>query len=166
MKRRYFLASATAACACSPGPRPGLRVFSEPEARALNAWLDCLIPADQHPGAVDAAVLHFIDRQLTRRYRRHQPEYREALRLAHRAALQHGAESFPALPFEQRTRVLEDIEQSHPRLFNLILDHCMQGFYGSPRHGGNKDYASWRMLGVPPAPVRGRLHYIATGDQA
>ncbi len=47
----------------------------------------------------------------------------------------------------------------------MVLDHCMQGFYGSPRHGGNKDYASWRMLGVPVSPVRGRQHYTAEGDQ-
>jgi hypothetical protein len=32
----------------------------------------------------------------------------------------------------------------------------MQGYYGSPRHGGNKNWASWRMLKIPTAPVRGR----------
>jgi hypothetical protein len=34
----------------------------------------------------------------------------------------------------------------------------MMGFYGDPRHGGNKDRVAWRMLGVPDPPVRGRLH--------
>ena len=34
----------------------------------------------------------------------------------------------------------------------------MMGFYGDPRHGGNKDRVSWRMLGVPDPPIRGRLH--------
>jgi hypothetical protein len=24
----------------------------------------------------------------------------------------------------------------------------MQGFYGSPTHGGNRDEASWKMLGI------------------
>jgi hypothetical protein len=32
----------------------------------------------------------------------------------------------------------------------------MAAYYGDPRHGGNRDYASWRMLRVPVAPVRGR----------
>jgi len=32
------------------------------------------------------------------------------------------------------------------------------GFYGDPRHGGNKDRVSWRMLGVADPPIRGRLH--------
>jgi len=43
--------------------------------------------------------------------------------------------------------------------FEMVLAHTMQGFYGSPRHGGNRDYVSWTMLGVPPMPVRGREQY-------
>jgi hypothetical protein len=42
----------------------------------------------------------------------------------------------------------------------------MQGFYGNPRHGGNADFASWRMMGVPPAPVRGRLQYSIANQDA
>ena len=42
--------------------------------------------------------------------------------------------------------------------FALLRDHTMMGFYGDPRHGGNKDRVSWRMLGVPDPPIRGRLH--------
>jgi gluconate 2-dehydrogenase gamma chain len=38
----------------------------------------------------------------------------------------------------------------------------MQGFYGDPRHGGNRDRVSWKMLGVPYPPVRGRLRYDLT----
>jgi hypothetical protein len=34
----------------------------------------------------------------------------------------------------------------------------MMSFYGDPRHGGNKDRVSWKMLGVPDPPIRGRLH--------
>jgi hypothetical protein len=33
----------------------------------------------------------------------------------------------------------------------------MMGFYGDPRHGGNKDRVSWKMLGVADPPIRGRL---------
>jgi gluconate 2-dehydrogenase gamma chain len=32
----------------------------------------------------------------------------------------------------------------------------MQGFYGSPRHGGNRDYLSYRMLGIDYPQVIGR----------
>jgi hypothetical protein len=30
----------------------------------------------------------------------------------------------------------------------MVADHAMQGFYGSPAHGGNLDAASWKMLGI------------------
>ena len=44
----------------------------------------------------------------------------------------------------------------------MVVAHTMQGFYGSPRHGGNREAMSWRMLGVPDPPVRGRAPYDFT----
>ena len=38
-------------------------------------------------------------------------------------------------------------QESSP-FFQMVVDHTMQGFYGSPEHGGNKDEASWKMLGI------------------
>jgi gluconate 2-dehydrogenase gamma chain len=52
--------------------------------------------------------------------------------------------------------VLEDIENRSRVFFDLILAHTLQGFYGDPRHGGNRNMASWRMLGLACPPVRGR----------
>jgi gluconate 2-dehydrogenase gamma chain len=48
-------------------------------------------------------------------------------------------------------------QTSSADFFQLAVDHSMQGFYGDPRHGGNRDGVSWKMLGVPYPPVRGRL---------
>ena len=39
----------------------------------------------------------------------------------------------------------------------------MQGFYGDPRHGGNRDRVSWKMVGLPYPPLRGRLRNDLTG---
>jgi len=35
----------------------------------------------------------------------------------------------------------------------------MEGFYGSPRHGGNRDAVSWQMLGLAEPPPLGRAQY-------
>jgi gluconate 2-dehydrogenase gamma chain len=43
--------------------------------------------------------------------------------------------------------------------FDLLVEQTMQGFYGDPRHGGNREGTSWKMLGVPYPPIRGRLHF-------
>lgn len=50
-------------------------------------------------------------------------------------------------------------QNSPVEFFGLLVDQTMQGFYGDPRHGGNREGASWKMLGVPYPPIRGRLHY-------
>jgi gluconate 2-dehydrogenase gamma chain len=64
---------------------------------------------------------------------------------------------FASLPLARRTVLLDQFEKGeHRKAFDLVLDHSLQGYYGNPRHGGNAGFVSWRMLGVPPAPVRGR----------
>jgi gluconate 2-dehydrogenase gamma chain len=53
-------------------------------------------------------------------------------------------------------------QTSPPEVFGLVIDHTMQGYYGDPRHGGNHDGVSWKMLGLPNPPIRGRLRYDLT----
>lgn len=36
-------------------------------------------------------------------------------------------------------------------LFNHLLDNTMEGFFADPIYGGNRDMASWRMIGFPGA---------------
>ena len=60
------------------------------------------------------------------------------------------------------TRKGQSKGQSSEDFFPLILSHTMQGFYGDPRHGGNRGRVSWKMLGLPYPPIRGRLHYDLT----
>lgn len=104
--------------------------------------------------------MRFIDIQLTRKYKRHRKAYSAAISALDQLARRRHSAGFAALPFEDRTRLLAAFEKGeNSKAFNMVLDHTLQGYFGSPRHGGNQDYASWRMLGVPPMPVRGRLLY-------
>jgi gluconate 2-dehydrogenase gamma chain len=105
-------------------------------------------------------VVHYIDIQLTRKFKRHRKAYAHAISALDALAYSRHSSSFAALPFDARTELLTAFEKGeNSKAFNMVLDHTLQGYFGSPRHGGNKDYASWRMLGVPPMPVRGRLQY-------
>jgi len=132
----------------------------------MDAVAECLIPTDQDPGARQAGVLRFIDTQLTKKYKDLQAAYRSGLANLARAA----GKPFVELSPEAQTALLADLEmgKGDPSIwgsgggrptFEMWLAHTQQGFYASPRHGGNRDYASWRMVGIPPVPVRGRLHY-------
>jgi gluconate 2-dehydrogenase gamma chain len=40
-----------------------------------------------------------------------------------------------------------------------VRSHTLEGYYGAPRHGGNRGAVSWRMLGLAEPPVRGRAQY-------
>jgi gluconate 2-dehydrogenase gamma chain len=143
--------------------------FTAEEATTLDAWLECLIPADDDPGAKDAGVIHYIDRQLCRKFRRQQQAYRDGLAAVDAHARRTYSRPFASLENEKQVRMLESMEAGQgptdlwpdggKALFEMVLAHAIQGFYGPPRHGGNRDYVSWRMLGIPPMPVRGRLHY-------
>jgi len=68
--------------------------------------------------------------------------------------------AFVDLPFDQQTSVLKAVEQgkaspeiwkkvSSTEFFTLVWNHVLEGFYGSPVHGGNKNYVSWKMVGFP-----------------
>jgi gluconate 2-dehydrogenase gamma chain len=175
LPRRRFLKTTAVAVAAGPalscgGSRSPWRFFSEAEAAIVNAVCERLIPADQDPGAAWAGVVKYIDRQLTRHFKKHQTDYRAGI-----AALDRTARSLHGVPFlelsaPRQDEVLASLERDEapagvwtgirPRqFFELVLAHTMQGFYGSPRHGGNRDAVSWRMLGVPDPPLRGRLQY-------
>jgi gluconate 2-dehydrogenase gamma chain len=45
------------------------------------------------------------------------------------------------------------------QFFRLIHDHAMQGFYGSPRHGGNKNNVSYKMMRLDYPVIIGQNRY-------
>jgi gluconate 2-dehydrogenase gamma chain len=166
LQRRSFLeigltagASGALASCGRRGGGPYLRFFSAEEARTVDAICEQIIPADAHPGARQAGVVNFIDLQLTRHYRKYREVYRKGLAGVEAASRSRFGRPFTDLPFGQQTEVLTEIDKQDPEFSALIRAHTMQGFYGDPRHGGNRGELSWRMLGLPDPPVRGRLPY-------
>jgi gluconate 2-dehydrogenase gamma chain len=135
------------------------RFLTQAEGRTLEAICEQIIPADQTPGAAWAGVVNFIDRQLTGPYRRQQARYRGGLAEIDQASIGKFGKAFAALQPEQQTALLESLTGSAKRFFSTVIAHTMQGYYGDPRHGGNRDAVSWRMLGVPVIPIRGRNRY-------
>ena len=104
-------------------------------------------------------VVNFIDRQLKGPYRRQQARYRAGLAEIDQASSAKFGKPFAALQPDEQTALLESLTASAKRFFSTVIAHTMQGYYGDPRHGGNRDAVSWRMLGVPVIPIRGRNRY-------
>jgi gluconate 2-dehydrogenase gamma chain len=172
--RRAFLQAALAASAaagtgvaCSKNHSPW-RFFSVDEARCLAALCDQIIPPDQDPGASWAGVLEFIDRQLCGPYENLRTSYRRGLAGVDESSRVLYGKVFPDLESGQQIELMHRLEdgkasgaiwkeRSSAEFFGYVVDHTMQGFYGDPRHGGNRDGVSWKMLGLPYPPIRGRI---------
>jgi gluconate 2-dehydrogenase gamma chain len=137
-------------------------VLSDNEARTLTALCDQIIPADDWPSASQAGVLTFIDRQLTGPYRRHRKTYRKGLESTEMLAKSLIGNELGAATQAQQLYVVKALEQQNPAFFSTVRQHTMQGYYGSPRHGGNKDGTAYRMLGLDVPLVRGRAQYDFT----
>lgn len=146
------------------------RYLNEEEIALLDAIVEQIIPTDDFPGAKWANVSNFIDKQLDSYYRKHQTSYREGLSAFQKTVIQLKEKKFEELLFNDQTAVLELMEsgnfsgdywKDHPSadFFDMIRQHCMQGFYGSPVHGGNREYISYRMLGLDYPNVIGQNRY-------
>jgi gluconate 2-dehydrogenase gamma chain len=161
IRRRTFLGAGLSAAIVGSTAGCGTRssrwrFFTEAEARTVDAICAQLIPADRDPGAREAAAVRYIDLQLTRSFKRYQARYREGLARVDSASRAKSRKPFVDLPPGEQVEILNAIEEQAPAFFDLILTHTRQGFYGDPRHGGNRDMASWKMLGLTSPPVRGR----------
>jgi gluconate 2-dehydrogenase gamma chain len=175
-RRREFLKAGTVAAAATAvacgGATSRYRVLSEEEARTLAAACDQIVPKDEDPGASEAGVVVFIDRQLATRAKRDLARWRAGIRGLDASSRRLFGVAFAEAAFDDQTALLRDLEKgiaeaaewkgiAPAAFFRLLRDHTMMGFYGDPRHGGNRDRVSWRMLGVPDPPIRGRLHETA-----
>ena len=177
LNRRAFLQAALAAAAgagvaCTTNGTPW-RFLTLDEARTLAAISDQIIPPDQDPGAAWAGVVNYIDRQLCGPFENLQQTYRCGIAGVDESSRLLYGNAFADLSAQQQIDVLHRLESgqapgtiwkqiSSSEFFGLVIDHTMQGYYGDPRHGGNREGVSWKMLGLPYPPIRGRLRYDLT----
>jgi gluconate 2-dehydrogenase gamma chain len=156
------------------------------EARFLDAAVARLIPADGlGPGAKEAGVTIFIDRQLVsfwgthgRNYRmgpwregtpqqgfqsRLTPQeiYRAGIRETNLHCVARHGKVFEFLSADLQDQVLQALEDNEVPLeslpsrlfFNLLLRNTMEGFFGDPMYGGNRDKVGWKLIGFPGLPA-------------
>ena len=148
---------------CTTTPKTGTLFFSENEIKLMEAIAEQIIPTDEWPGGRNAGVVNFLDEQLVGPYRRFQQDYRKGFEALEKTCENKFHSKFEKLSWDSQTAVLQDMEASRLNgeawkngfskyYFELLRSHCMQGFYGSPRHGGNKDYISYKMIGIDQPP--------------
>lgn len=150
--------------------RDAFLFFTSQEARCIMPVCEQIIPKDEFPGATDAGVIHYIERQLSGVFHCDQLTYREGIRSLQAQCTANHRAAFESLSADNQIRILEAMESDKmsetewtdgkpSAFFNLVLALSMQGFYGSPIHGGNKDYLSFEMLRIDYPLVIGQNCY-------
>jgi len=150
--------------AASTTVRIPLRFFTESEAAIVAAAASRIFPTDDAgPGAHEAGVVIFIDRQLAgpwgrdaRRYT-HEPfddglvaEFGYQGKAAPRDVYRQGLKDlagFDALTPAQQDEKLKQIESSV--FFTLLRRNTIEGMFCDPIHGGNVDMVGWQLIGFP-----------------
>jgi gluconate 2-dehydrogenase gamma chain len=152
-----------------------LRFFTEEEALAIAAAAARIFPSDESgPGAHEAGVVLYIDRQLASAYGRDFYRYtqtpfeqgvpeqgyqgKETPRELYRTALK-GLGGLHLLPPQEQDAKLRAIENTP--FFSLLRVHTIEGMFSDPMHGGNRDLIGWQLLGFPGP----RMSYLDDVDR-
>jgi gluconate 2-dehydrogenase gamma chain len=164
--RREMLKRAAAIGAVSAVPRSALtQPSAEPysnlqpaAARTLEAIVARLIPSDANgPGALEAGAARYIDRALGDAFAVWRDAYAGGLAAVDSYARQSGGKPFAELPPSAQDAVLRDLEQNTATgftpnaatFFELVLGHTLEGTFGDPHYGGNRDFVGWELIGYP-----------------
>ncbi len=141
-----------------------LRFFSRAEALIVAAAASRIFPSDEAgPGAQEAGVVVYIDRQLAGpwgrdRYRYTQGPFDEdapkELGYQGKATPQQiyremlkDLKGFDHLGPNEQDQKLKQIERT--LFFSLLRKNTIEGMFCDPMHGGNIDMVGWQLIGFP-----------------
>jgi gluconate 2-dehydrogenase gamma chain len=160
LDRRVFRLSAQS----QPAIRIPLRFFSQAEAVIVAAAASRIFPSDETgPGAQEAGVAVYIDRQLAGPWGRDRHRYtqepfedsapaefgyqgRATPQQIYRAGLG-DLKGFDRLRPAEQDQKLRQIEST--LFFSLLRRNTIEGMFCDPMHGGNIDMIGWQLIGFP-----------------
>ena len=132
--------------------------FNDTEVKTIVALCNQIIPADEDfGGATDAEVVYYIDRQLSSFFKHDSSLYRQSILKLQSFCLEKFNKPFSDLDSDKQISLMQMMEKNKldivkwknsSSFFNKIRLHTMQGFYGSPIHGGNKNFLSFDFLNI------------------
>jgi gluconate 2-dehydrogenase gamma chain len=143
--------------------RVPLRFFTAAEARVVSAATGRIFPSDESgPGAKEAGVVIYIDRQLAGPYGRDKYRYtkgpwvksvpehgyqdKESPREVYREGIEKLGNFADLAPAQQDER-LRAVEST--TFFQLLRAHTIEGMFCDPMHGGNAGLIGWQLIGYP-----------------
>jgi gluconate 2-dehydrogenase gamma chain len=149
------------------GAQQSEHALTPAQLRTLEAFIDRLIPRDENgPGAVDAGAQNYIDRQLAGYLSGEKDIFIAGLEAVDAYARRTQGAPLADLVAEQRDAVLTAIEANRAEglptgraFFNRARRLTLEGMFGDPYYGGNKNFAGWDLIRYPgPRPAAGPEH--------
>ncbi len=141
-----------------------LRFFSQEEGLIVAAAASRIFPSDENgPGAREAGVVVYIDRQLAGPWGRDRHRYTQepfeenapaefgyqgkaTPREVYRTGLRN-LKTFHQLDAAEQDAALRQIETSN--FFSLLRRNTIEGMFSDPVHGGNMGMIGWQLIGFP-----------------
>lgn len=167
ISRRTVIASAAivpvaalTSAAQPPSPSaqaPPPSALSDVQLRLLAAFVDRLIPKDElGPSASESGVPEYINRSLADFLAAEKPAFIEGLEATDAFARRSQDRSFIDLSAEKQDAVLTAMENGSAggfpnarAFFNRARRLTMEGMFGDPYYGGNKNFAGWDLIRYP-----------------
>jgi len=169
--RRSLIASAAlvpvAALKSPAQAKPSDHALTPAQLRTLEAFIDRLIPRDENgPGAVAAGAQNYIDRQLAGYLSGEKDTFIAGLEAVEAYARRTHGVPLADLSAEKRDEILTAIDTNRAEgltagraFFNRARRLTLEGMFGDPYYGGNKNYAGWDLINYPgPRPAAGPEH--------
>jgi gluconate 2-dehydrogenase gamma chain len=122
----------------------------------LGAAVDRIAPADgSGPGAIELGVVDYIEATLAEGVGA--GAWAEGLATLDTCAAERHGIHFDACAPAERDAILADFEAGRAggdlvdeaAFFELLRDHVLQGMFGDPSYGGNRDRGGWGLLSYP-----------------
>lgn len=141
-------------------PSEALLFFNPTDATTVDAFAEQILPSEPgSPGAREAGVVYYIDRALAGFMRDLQPLYRRGLRMLTDLAIDALGADFASLSTEQQFELVErmdtvataDPQDFAGQFYRILREHTVQGYFGDPAYGGNRELAGWKLVGFPGA---------------
>jgi gluconate 2-dehydrogenase gamma chain len=130
------------------------RAFLPEQRRTFEAASWRILPSDQDPGAKEANVVEYVDRELAR------PEFSTLKKIVlaglvglDRFADKRGSKPFTDLRPEEQDEVIAQVQKASERgqdFIKFLVYLTLEGFVCDPMYGGNQGGVGWNFIGYAP----------------
>ncbi len=122
----------------------------------LSVVCSQILPSEDGPGAKEAGVAEYVRKSLSGDHARLRPLIEEGLSRLDRLARREWGASYVRLSSADQDRILGFVQKGGEdsgsfkggSFVHRLVELSLEGFLGDPVHGGNRNEAGWKFIGL------------------